>query len=456
MPSLLPFLFLTLIPPLTQDPNRFDMGLFESPSLGETPSKGEYLIYHKGEGKPGKGYFKKHEPGEIAEFHLFVPEAANPQSKSGKKSKRRRKSSKKNKGTPKKCPLIIVYHGGKDGGSGKGLAKKMSRLSTKEHPLIVLSPNMYTVDSYKELIAEGKYPIDENLVFVMGFSSGGMGVLSAMKEGGSKDSGFRPQFLASMSTTASYGRNPYPEAPYYVVAGERETAEYVKHPLLKTRRKTCRRHAIGMQQVIKDVSYVEVPGKGHSCGSPLHMALLQNLIRSIPVFEIDKSLGKVPEEFRALADLGRAGRWEDLAKARQEAEGAEKKSAQRRFHSFDRKLMLSLRKWLESEVKTVVKLKGKGSRLAVTRVLNTEPYLPGLLKLFEGHKDLEKLEKALSQLDSLPWWQRELEARKQYREIASSQPGESSKEALQKLRKEFKGTVFGDHRAQQMLLAYEL
>jgi hypothetical protein len=446
MSTVLLLLSLLVVLVTPQDPDRFDMGLFLSPSKGETASKGEFLVYHKGEGKPGKSYFKEHQPGEIAEFHLFVPEAAARQTSKRKRSKQ----------APKKLPLFIVYHGGKDGGSGRGFARRMSKLSTKEHPVIVLSPNMYTLDSYRELLEEGKYPIDEDRVFVMGFSSGGMGVLTSFKEGSKKDATYHPRMIISMSTTASNGRNPYPDSPYVVVAGEKETPEYAKHPLLKTRRQTCRRHALTMQTVIKDVNYVEVPGVGHSGGSPMHLALLQNLMRSFPAVEIDKKLGKISAEFDTLAALARSGRWKALAEARSSLGSAQKKSAQRRFRSFDRKLLVALRYWLDSEVKSIAKLDDKSSRLMIMRALKTEELFTGLVKLFEGSKWQEHLTKSLARLESNTWFQRELEARKQYREIAAQPPGEESKKALRELKKEFKGTVFGDHRAQQMLLAYEL
>ena len=51
----------------------FNTDMYVSPAKGESPSKGEWVVFHEGEGKPGKGYFMEHAPGEIAEFRLFVP-----------------------------------------------------------------------------------------------------------------------------------------------------------------------------------------------------------------------------------------------------------------------------------------------------------------------------------------------------------------------------------------------
>ncbi len=440
--------------PLRED-SRFDLGLFVDPAKGETQSKGEFFVYHEGVGKPGKGYFQRHEPGEVAEFHLFVPEAALPPSGKKRGSSRKKKARKK-KYWERKYPLLIVYHGGKDGGSGKGLARKMSKLSTKEHPLLVLSPNMYTLDAYNELLAEGKFPIDEDRVFVMGFSSGGMGVLAAFREGVREGSRFRPRVLVSMSTTASMGRARYPKASYVVVAGEREIPEHIKHPLLKTRRSVCRRHAIAMQQVIDDVMYVEVPGVGHSSGSPKHLALLRNLIRSVPVVGIEKKLRSFPADLGRLLDLARAGRWEELAAERRRLATEGTKPMRRRFAFHDRKLTAALKAWFLDEVKRISKGGPKAGRMEIARALAVEELLPGLLALFEGGPEHGVLAKALAKLRALPWFRKELEARKAYREIASARPGPRSRDALQKLPPKYPGTVYGDHRARQILLAYDL
>ncbi|MCP3859976.1 MAG: hypothetical protein GY704_10015, partial [Phycisphaeraceae bacterium] len=248
MTTLVAFLALATAPASAQDASLFNTEIAVSPWAGEAPSKGALSVRHPGKGEPpATGYFKKHEPGEVAEFHLFVPAGLDP---------------------ARRYPLLIVYHGGKDGASGKGMCGRFARLSTVGHPVIVLSPNMYTMDAYNEIVAEGKLPIDPDRVVVYGHSSGGMGVLSAMKEFVRTKGRFAPAALVSASTTASLGRVAYPPCTYYVMAGEKETPEFVKNEILKNRRRTCRLHALTMQQVMREVRYIEVKGSGHSGGTP--------------------------------------------------------------------------------------------------------------------------------------------------------------------------------------------
>ena len=82
---------------LAQD-DLFNTDMYVSPADGEAASKGTFTVFHQGQGEmPTSGYFKKHEPGEVAEYHLFVPDGLDKK---------------------KRYPLLVVYHGGKDGGSG--------------------------------------------------------------------------------------------------------------------------------------------------------------------------------------------------------------------------------------------------------------------------------------------------------------------------------------------------
>ncbi|MHC4960186.1 MAG: FHA domain-containing protein [Planctomycetota bacterium] len=278
----------------------------------EAPGKGTFSVRHAGVGEPPKeGYFKKHEPGEVAEFHLFVPDGLE---------------------AGRRYPLLIVYHGGKDGASGKGMCRRFAKLSTVQHPVIVLSPNMYTMDAYNELVAEGKLGIDTRRVVVYGHSSGGMGVRSAMAEYTRTDEAFVPAALISSSTTASLGRAQYPPCPYYVMAGEKETPEYVTNRILKDRRRTCRVHALTMQQVFPDVRYVEVQGSGHAGGTPAHQAVIQH---AIAVSE------RAPVELPAARD----GAWlavrEELERLDEKTRGA---------------VLRALERWFATEVQAVGRL----------------------------------------------------------------------------------------------------
>ena len=268
----------------------FNTEIYISPWKGETASQGEFSVRHQGKGElPKTGYFQKHEPGEVAEFHLFVPKGLD---------------------SNRKYPLLIVYHGGKDGASGKGMCGRFAKLSTKQHPVIVLSPNMYTMDAYNELLAEGKLPIDQNRVIVYGHSSGGMGVVSAMLEFKKTNGNFRPAALMSASTTASIGRTKYPPCPYYVIAGEKENPEFVKNKILKNRRRTCRLHSLIMQQVFSDLRYIEIKGSGHSGGTPAHAAIIQHAIAVSLRRPFEFSSSNKSPQFQSLIKNVQAGDWD--------------------------------------------------------------------------------------------------------------------------------------------------
>jgi len=174
---------------------------------------------------------------------------------------------------------------------------------------------MYTLEGYNEILAEQKVPIDTGRVMVIGFSSGGMGVRAAMIEYLQSGGAFTPATLVCASTTASIGRTKYPPVPYVVMAGEKETAEHMKHPLLKTRRSTCRKHAVAMQQVFREVRYIEMQGRGHGAGSPEHQAVFLNLLRALPAWRIKLSLSRVPPELEPLVALARSADWIALKRA---------------------------------------------------------------------------------------------------------------------------------------------
>lgn len=85
----------------------------------------------------------------------------------------------------RKLPLLVSFHG--DGGNARGQAGSVARASTKEDPVFVASVGWQNsarslrggtiegfVDQVREMIADiGKeFAIDENRVFLQGFSAG--------------------------------------------------------------------------------------------------------------------------------------------------------------------------------------------------------------------------------------------------------------------------------------------
>ncbi len=360
--------------------------IYESPWKGEKVSKGTFSVRHEGQGEPPKeGYFKKHAPGEVAEFHIFVPDGLKRGSK---------------------YPLLIVYHGGKDGASGKGMCKRFAKLSTTKHPVIVLSPNMYTMDAYNELIAEGTVPIDPHRVVIYGHSSGGMGVRSAMAEFRSTDGAFVPAALISSSTTASLGRGQYPPCTYYVMAGENETPAFVKNEILKNRRRTCRAHALTMQQVIADVRYIEVQGSGHAGGTPAHTGVIQHAIAVSEREPVTLPVQSTPAELK------------------------------------------SLRRWFEAEVKAIAAIARDSSYVERDRAFLRYDRCKAIAEKFP-----QALTDAMAPLSKARHWQAELAARAAYRKIVSARPSAAMREPLEALRSEAAATEYGRNRTREKLMA---
>jgi len=422
-------------PAVSENADLFNTSMVEDPAAKEKPGKGEFSVLHAGKGElPKTGYFKKHEPGEVAEYHLFVPE----------------KLDKK-----KRYPLVIVYHGGKDGGSGKGLCRSMSRLSTKEHPVIVLSPNMYTMDGYNELLKDGKVPIDTQRVLVFGFSSGGMGVRSGMVEFARTKGAFKPLALVVASTTASIGRNPYAQVPYVVMAGEYETPDRVKHPLLKNRRTTCRRHAVMMQQVIQETRYIEMQGYGHTSGKPEHRAVLQNLLRAALPIPSTLKPAKTDAELQKLADAGAFGDWALAAKEIERLDATKAWPSKISYKLLRGRVFKAVQAWFKASAALVEAHGPKSKTWETLRAFRLYDDLERMAIIYEDTPIEEALYAIMERLEKSKRWQAELAARERYRKIVSKAPSEEMTKELEALRAEAPKTEYGKNRTREKLLALQ-
>gem|GEM_PF-1460482 len=400
-----------------EDASLYNTEIYESPWKGEASSTGVFSVRHEGQGDPPEqGYFKEHERGEVAEFHLFVPDGLDP---------------------ARKYPLLIVYHGGKDGASGKGMCKRFAKLSTKEHPVIVLSPNMYTMDAYNELIADGSVPIDPHRVVVYGHSSGGMGVRSAMAEFTHTDAAFVPAALISSSTTASLGRTKYPPCPYFVMAGEKETPAFVTNEILKDRRRTCRIHALTMQQVFADVRYVEVQGSGHAGGTPAHAAVIQHAIAVSERAPVAPPVKSTRPETEALVAAANAGAWLDVREPLERLGDA----AERRT------ILAALDRWIAAEVEAIAAVARDASYVERDRAFVRYDRCLAIAQAFDKQAMVRK------PLANARHWRAELSAREAYRKIVSASPGAAMREPLEKLRREAADTEYGRNRTREKLMA---
>ncbi len=414
----------------------FNTEIYVSPWKGETNSQGKFSVRHEGKGEPPKtGYFKKHDLGEIAEFHLFVP---------------------KNLDSNKKYPLLIVYHGGKDGASGKGMCGRFAKLSTKQHPVIVLSPNMYTMDAFNELITEGKLPIDQKRVVIYGHSSGGMGVVSAMLEFKKTNGEFVPAALMSASTTASIGKTTYPPCPYYVIAGEKETPEFIKNKILKNRRRTCRLHSLIMQQVFPETRYIEIQGSGHSGGTPAHAAIIQHAIAVSLRTPVDfSSLNKTPQ-LQSLIKVVQASDWITARKEISRLDETKDLQSRNEYQQLRKLIFQSLNNWFTKEINTIAKLTPKSDYLQRDRAFRRYDQCQLILKTFSDTPASETLTKTFKKIDIAKHWQAELNARKEYQKIVSVKPSPLMQKQLQALRKSASQTEYGRNRTREKLQALQM
>lgn len=409
--------------------------MIQDPADGETASDGEQLVYHEGVGEPPEtGYFMEHEPGEVAEFHLFVPD---------------------NLKRDRKYPLLIVYHGGKDGASGKGLLANMSKVSTKEHPVIVLSPNMYTLDAYHELLEAGELPIDSRRVVVYGFSSGGMGILSAIREFLRTDGAFQPATLITASTTATTGGRTYPQVPLVVMAGEKETPEFVKNKILRERRQTCRRYSVALQAVVQEVRYIEMAGYGHTSGKPEYHAVIRNLIRALPEHQVKLKLSRTPQALLPLANAARAGDWGAVRAEFASIDAQEDFEAKNSYATLRGRILRALESSLKEDVKFITRLGTKSETWEVLRAFALEDELRDTLELFADTPSGEKLARLTGSLDRSKSWQAQLDARARYLAIVGETPSEEMVEELRALLDESPKTEYGGNRTREKLLALE-
>ncbi|HHI80329.1 MAG TPA: hypothetical protein ENK02_10150 [Planctomycetes bacterium] len=414
---------------------RFRMGLFQDPEPSDKGRHGRFEVVHKGMGKPGKSYFKSHKKGEVAEYHLFIPEGMKPN---------------------RRYPLLIAFHGGKDGASGRGTCGSMARVSTRKNPVIVLAPNMYTYDSYHEILKRRDLPIDPKRILVMGHSSGGMGVRQGFLEWMESKGSFLPIAYVSVSTTASLGRTTYPPTPYYVVAGEKETPEFVKNKILKNRRSVCRRHALVMQAVFKDCHYIEVPGTGHSGGTPKHIALLRNLLALSRPLRLGLKLKRGHPSLAAFQDSIESGDWKAIRRQIRALDQNPPSKAKLSYATLRRKVMGTLAKLVAREAKAIQNLGPKSGTLEVQRALKVFDQLQEIQKLFADTKKAKTIRIAMKKIDKNPWWKKELEARAAFYALMEERPSKAWKAKLIALRAKYPGTEFGARRVGEKLLALEL
>ncbi|MHC5021255.1 MAG: hypothetical protein ACYTGX_14315 [Planctomycetota bacterium] len=409
----------------------YNTSLYEDPAAGETLGTGSAVVYHQGIGKPGAGYFLKHQPGEIAEFHLFVPDGVQP---------------------GRTYPLWIVYHGGKDGASGKGLAKQLSKLSTKEQPCFVLSPNMYTIDAFDELMQEGKYPIDRNRIAVMGFSSGGMGVRAAL-QGFMDDPVAHPFRCFVVASTMAPVPDGFAErdAVFVVMAGENETPEHMTHPALKQRRAGCRQSAWTSRSRGTEVRYIEVQGEGHSVTKPKHRAVLQHLMRSLGAERFHHEAKKPRDEALALL---RAANREDWAALRSELDRLEGDTKLAHItRTTRRKLGAALTKWFEARAKELAGLKAKSPALAKSQAMTAHAHLEALVTKLAGHAWAPKIDTAWARVSANAQLTRELNARAKWRAAMQLADPAACIAALEQLRAAMPDTEYGANRTREALLA---
>jgi len=414
----------------------FNTEIYVSPWFGESPSKGTFSVRHESEGEPPeKGYFKKHGPGEIAEFHLFTPNGLDPK---------------------KRYPLLIVYHGGKDGASGKGMCRNFARLSTEQHPVIVLSPNMYTMDAYNELIAEGKLPIDRRRVVVYGHSSGGMGVVAGMREFVRTKGKFVPAAMLSASTTAQMGPAKYPPCPYYVIAGERETPEFVNSEILKNRRYTCRIHSLVMQQVLPETRYIEIRDSGHSGGTPAHAAIIQHAIAVSERAPVEFSATTKNVDLQVLVAAVRSGEWNAARKEIGRLDELPDLKARAEYEKLrDGEIFDSLERWFTGEVEALGGLSPKSNYVERDRAFRRFDRCSVIAEAFADTSVGDVLTKSFEKLADAKHLQAELQARTDYLAIVSLRSGESTKEKLRALLKSAPDTEYGRHRTREKLLALD-
>lgn len=411
----------------------FNHAMAQAPDDSGAASKGEFRVFHEGLGElPEQGYFKKHEPGEIAEFHLFLPDGLDAK---------------------KRYPLLIVYHGGKDGASGKGTLRSMAKISTKQHPVIVLSPNMYTMDAYYEMLEIEKLPIDPQRVIVFGFSSGGMGVLSAMKEFAHSEGRFKPATLITASTTASMGRVDYPQVPLVVIAGEKETPEFINNEILKNRRSTCRQYSLAMQEVMQEVRYLEMQGHGHSSGKAEHLAVVKNLIRALPNPQVKLKTSRVPSELESLLAFAQTGDWVFMATELQRLDQDASWASQSSYKTLRSKVVKAMDAAVKDDVKFLSKIGPKSAAWEVLRAFQIYDRIVELPVLFVDTKTGDRLAKSMATIAKMKRWQLELDMRQQYWDIVQDPKSETLQEDLEALYMKAPSTEYGGRRTLEKLLA---
>ena len=314
------------------------------------------------------------------------------------------------------------------------MGRRFARLSTTQHPVIVLSPNMYTMDACNELIAEGKLPIDPRRVVVYGHSSGGMGVLSAMREYVRTKGKFVPAALLSASTTASMGRVKYPPCPYYVIAGQKETPEFVKSSILKNRRRTCRIHSLIMQQVFPETRYVEIQGSGHSGGTPAHAAIIQHAIAVSVRSPVEFSATSKSLPLQKLIAAVRAGEWFAVRKEVQRLDEMKESKARDEYTKLRKAVFKALENWFQGEVNAVAGLTPKSTYVERDRAFHRYDLCRAIVQVFAETPVGDALARSFRKLSQAKHWQAELRARKAYLAIVSRSPDSSMIEKLQTLR----------------------
>jgi hypothetical protein len=342
----LPFVLSFSLPAASVEDSPFSTQMYEPPGKGSGSGRGDITVRHLGGSPEDDNGDRGRRGGGMSEYHLFVP--------SGIKKGR-------------KVPLLIVYHGGRDGDSGAKLCRSWSRVSTKSDPLIVLSPNAYSMDAYDELIAAGEVPIDERRVYAMGFSSGGSGLTAVANRYAESGGAFRPAGLVAASTKLRRMSGERPPCPYVLMVGEFETPEGAKTEHLGTIRRLCREQAVELRSAFPEMRYIEVERVGHNVNRPEHFAIVQNLIASSPypqpVIEIKKDVPGL----EALVALARAGRYTEAAAELVRLDAEADPGLANDYKALRRKVLSAIEAWVDGGVKRVTKLSRKSKHRPARR-----------------------------------------------------------------------------------------
>jgi len=166
-------------------------------------------------------------------------------------------------------------------------------------------------------------------------------------------------------------------------------------------------------------------------------------------------VGTLPEELQPLAEAAGCADWARASEELGTLDESKAWAGKITYKTLRTKVLKALKTWYVAQEKAVAGVGARSKTWERLRAFTVYDRLKSTAIAFEDTPVEGDLYKVLEGLEKSKPWQAELEARKQYYEIARGAPGDDMRTKLEALRDSAPNTEFGGNRTREKLLALQ-